>query len=383
MVNIMTYNVRGMCDFKKRQKIFRFLREKCYDIIFCQEVHSTKKIEKLWKSQWGHKAFFAHDTSQSGGCMILIKKHIKVQILHVYKHITGRYLLLDCILQGERILLCNIYALNSDDVEYYNELLQKIDSIAVEHVIIGGDFNTVLNQCDKKGGVEKVGHPKMVKIIKHYMETKNIIDIWRIRNPDKKRFTWYKKKPYKMMERIDLFLVSAQLSSLINVTDIEPMFMSDHAIPLISLNLLTVDKGPGYWKFNSKFLRYDDYLEKISDMLSKNQEEYLQIKLRWEMMKMDTRGLSVKTSSRKKKAQKNKFDALETKLYQIMVDRDENTSIFTDHDNQIALITKEIEELVQENVYLAQEVNATNWFQLGEKNSSYFFGLKKVKLKRH
>ena len=63
MVNFATYNVRGIGENMKRNKIFKYHRDKYHDIIFIQESHSTKKMEKIWHSQWGGGVqYFMHTT---------------------------------------------------------------------------------------------------------------------------------------------------------------------------------------------------------------------------------------------------------------------------------------------------------------------------------
>ena len=72
MVNIATFNVRRLANGDKCNKIFKYIKSKFYDIVFLQETHSTKKIEKLWKSHWGGKILFSNGKPNAKGCAILI-----------------------------------------------------------------------------------------------------------------------------------------------------------------------------------------------------------------------------------------------------------------------------------------------------------------------
>ena len=61
-------------------------------------------------------------------------------------------------------------------------------------IIIGGDFNCHLDSSlDNLGG--RIESKSSVKKINEIMTANDLIDIWRIRNPDKKQFTWTQKKP--------------------------------------------------------------------------------------------------------------------------------------------------------------------------------------------
>ena len=92
MVNIASYNVRGLRDSVKRSKIFTFLRKKSHDVICIQESHSTKNIEKIWKSQWGGQVLFAHGDSNARGCLILIKRKLHTIVHKTYTDKEGRFL---------------------------------------------------------------------------------------------------------------------------------------------------------------------------------------------------------------------------------------------------------------------------------------------------
>ena len=69
-VKICTQNVRGLNNSLKRTKVFNRFKTKA-DVIFVQESHSTKIVERDWKSQWGGEILFSHGTSAARGCMIM------------------------------------------------------------------------------------------------------------------------------------------------------------------------------------------------------------------------------------------------------------------------------------------------------------------------
>ena len=52
-LKIVSYNVRGLGNYQIRREIFYYLNHKDFDIALLQETHSSKNIEKLWKTQWG------------------------------------------------------------------------------------------------------------------------------------------------------------------------------------------------------------------------------------------------------------------------------------------------------------------------------------------
>ena len=46
----------------KGGKFFRWLHGRKFQIIFLQEVYSSRDIEKIWSAEWGGKIVFCHGT---------------------------------------------------------------------------------------------------------------------------------------------------------------------------------------------------------------------------------------------------------------------------------------------------------------------------------
>ena len=377
MVNIISYNVNGLGNVKKRSKVYNFLHKKPYDIICLQEVHCSKNTEKLFKSHWGGQFISARGTSNARGCAILVRKKLKTKISHVKKDPNGCYIVIDMKVKNYRFLLCNIYAPNEDKIEFFQNTFQVVEEMeqitGCHEIVIAGDFNTSFGQLDKVSvkGVSP-GHPKVVNFLIEYFSQKNIFDIWRLRHPKEKRLTFFRTKPYKLMERLDFIFVSASLTNLIVLSEIEPSFMSDHAMPMICFyNGEIQDKGPGYWKLNTMWYDNPEFQQIVQEQIKKCNELYQDPIERLEMIKMFVHGEAIKFGARKKKTN-NLLEVLECKLYRLSKERDSGSTLFTDVEEQIILVQKDIEEIVQERTIACQNTNQTNWHLYGEKMSKYF-----------
>ena len=68
---MLSLNVRGLSNFKKRRAIFAWCRKQNANIIFLQETHSTGNNEKQWKAEWGAPLELAHGSSNLRGVAIL------------------------------------------------------------------------------------------------------------------------------------------------------------------------------------------------------------------------------------------------------------------------------------------------------------------------
>ena len=90
------------------------------------------------------------------------------------------------------------------------------------------------------------------------------------------------------MERLDYLLASTSLHQYITIADIQPA--SEFDTPII---------GKGYWKMHVSHLQRGAYKERISEVIKKNNEDYQDIKQRWEMLKMAVHGSSLQYGARK------------------------------------------------------------------------------------
>ena len=83
------------------------------------------------------------------------------------------------------------------------------------------------------------------------MSENDLHDIYRLRFPYEKRFTWRHKPPFQQ-RRLDYFLISDSLQDLVNEIEIIPSVQSDHSALKMKISSLTEgSNGPLYWKFNN------------------------------------------------------------------------------------------------------------------------------------
>ena len=77
------------------------------------------------------------------------------------------------------------------------------------------------------------GSPTVKDICLNY----DLIDIWRIRNPDAKSYTWRQKKPL-IQRRLDFWLISDSCQDEVEDTTVKTALKSDHSAIIISFNSL-------------------------------------------------------------------------------------------------------------------------------------------------
>ena len=148
-IKFLSQNVRGLNDSFKRKKVFNNFKDKA-DIVFVQESHSTLNTEKIWKADWAGDIKYSHGTSAARGCMIMVKDSIDHSIDDCKVDQMGRYTMIKCNIQGQKMFLLNVYGPNNENE--HNAFLGEL-SVSVKdfydddyyHMVFAGDWNFIEN----------------------------------------------------------------------------------------------------------------------------------------------------------------------------------------------------------------------------------------------
>jgi len=126
---------------------------KKFSIFVLQEIHCTKEKEPLWSSEWGSSAFFSSLSSASAGVRLLFNNNFEFEVMRQFSDPEGRFIIIDIKKENKIITLVNIYAPNDDNPAFFKKVLSHLLSFDCEGIVLGGDFNLVLDvQKDKEGG---------------------------------------------------------------------------------------------------------------------------------------------------------------------------------------------------------------------------------------
>ena len=306
--NAITYNCNGIGNKIKRQKVFTYLKDKLKcGFVFLQETHSTENLEKEWRSQWGGEMFFSHGTSNSTGCAIAFSKNFSVKIVNQSRDNFGRLLILESVINDEHFLLINLYNANTelDQLSVLEMLTSKLDTLNYNNnckIIFGGDLNFIFDtSLDASGGNPSLKKRSLASIMK-ICNKLDVSDIFRIRNPHLKRFTFHRKNP-RIQRRLDYLFTSNSLQEFIGDVEILPSFMSDHSPISVSINPVPDSVRGNYgWKFNNSLLCDDTFPSELKNHLSSLSLdlEYLDNPhLKWEFVKYEARKFSIRFSKNK------------------------------------------------------------------------------------
>ena len=172
-----------------------------------------------------------------------------------------------------------------------------------ETLIVGGDFNTVIDiNSDKKNGNTSNNKRNRDKI-NSILQNNDINDIWRILNPSNRQYTWHSNSKPTIFCRLDYFLVSSNLVNMITQCKITTGFRSDHSLVYFNLLIDTQSRGPGFFKLNNSVILEQDYQNKIKQSIQKVSEinKDCNPNTMWQLIKGTIRNETIKYCSHKKK----------------------------------------------------------------------------------
>ena len=255
---LLTLNVRGLNSSRKRRQVFRWLHLQRSDIIFLQETYSSTETIKRWEAKWGGKVVASHGTTHSKGVMVLFKPKLNVTINKTLADKNGRYILAETSIDETNIVFVNIYAPNdpSQQILFLRDLSSSVlSAYANENLVLGGDFNCVMNAMDKHVDADT-----------------------------------------KIQSRLDHFFIPKFLQKLIQECRIMPNIFSDHSALILTIcfDEEAAPRGPGYWRLNNSLLSDNEYVALLRSKIPEFVEKHREVEdkgLFWEMVKMEIRGL--------------------------------------------------------------------------------------------
>ncbi|CAM2112899.1 unnamed protein product [Caretta caretta] len=152
--------------------------------VFLQETHTDPAAEDKWRLEWGDGVYFSHFATWQAGVATLFSPNLRPEVLGVTEAVPGHLLHLQVRMEGLMVNLVNIYApqMSSRQPQFYqrvSDFLGTLDSH--ECLVLGGDFNTTLEEQDCAGAEPS---PAAANILQGIVEHHSLVDVWRDHHPD-------------------------------------------------------------------------------------------------------------------------------------------------------------------------------------------------------
>ncbi|XP_055623052.1 uncharacterized protein LOC129766509 [Toxorhynchites rutilus septentrionalis] len=188
--NIGTININTITNQNKINALRTFVRSMELDIVFLQEVENEQLVLP------GYNVICNVDHTRRGTA-IALKEYIK--FTHVEKSLDGRLV----ALRVHNVTLCNVYAPSGSVPSYY--LRHHSD-----HIILGGDFNCVIRQCDATGQNSSPALQATVQQLR-------LFDVWQQLRPREMEYTYI---THNSSSRLDRHYVSNGLREQLRSTTV-------------------------------------------------------------------------------------------------------------------------------------------------------------------
>ena len=134
-------------------------------------------------------------------------------------------------------MIVSLYGPNRDDPEFYVELEERINDVGFENIIIGADWNLVLDYTLDYYNYKHHNNIKAQEQLLNLVINLDLLDIWRELYPEMRRYTWRRNTPLQQ-SRLDFFLlISDLLSTFVTNADIKAGYGTDHSMITMTLTL--------------------------------------------------------------------------------------------------------------------------------------------------
>ncbi len=217
-----------------------FVRLLDFDIIFFQEVES----ENIDLNDFN---IIYNINEEKRGTAIALRQQIKYS--NIEKSLDSRMIVARI---NENITLCNIYAPSGTQHKQYRERFFNINLAyylrnITDYLIIGGDFNSVINERDS------TGNSNYSFALKTTTQNLQLLDTWEVRNGTRVEYTFVRPG---VGARLDRIYVSKNLKDNVRGTEIHVNSFSDHKSYTTTIKLPNLGQryGRGIWRLNNSIL---------------------------------------------------------------------------------------------------------------------------------
>lgn len=374
-LSIISLNVNGLRDQKKRWLLFDFLKRSKFDVVLLQETHVASVNDCiLWNRESGYKGYWSLGSSSSCGVGLLVREGLNLKNCSFRCDCAGRLVVLDFTLNNKDLRVVSIYV--PTDGSERIEFLQTLDRYLVtrRQLILGGDFNCLLDLTkDKRGGNASLGGtgaPYLKSLIARF----NLVDVWRKQHEHDMEFTW-RNKTGTIRCRLDKFYVSSSLAKdYVSDSQIVPYPHSDHDIVQIKIKVDSSRNniGPGTWKLNTSLLNDKNVRDKVKRFWSDWQTKkahFSNVGEWWDAGKSRIKSLLITCSKKIAATVKQERARLLKKFRSLRAQNTLSESELTELDN----VKSQLANLDFRNVRGNKIRSKAKWIETNEQPSKFFF----------
>ena len=387
LLNIVTFNARGLRSVSKRRSLFRHFHRHYPDhIIVLQECHSSERDHPYWEAEWGSPIYLSHGPStHEAGVAVLLPRSLTCDVSVVHNDNDGRLLVLQLLYVQCRIALIAVYAPTQGYAQQQNALFDKIKQKLGAfpddedpQICLVGDFNVHLSPLDVQGNRFRMTKP--AQTLTSLLSENSLVDVWRERHANIRRYTWRKSNPIQG-SRIDYAFVSQSLidSYVMRRVKIKPCIHSDHSLVNLEISINVDTKGRGLFRFDNRLLDDNDFIQRVREEMQRandGQGLYAGVAdfgLTIEMLLSEIRIHSIKVSKYKAKRRREDYATLVGELDRCEKEMSETPTV--ENIERCKALQERLDQSEEEKGRLAMIRSGANWLEEGEKPTKYFLRL--------
>ncbi|KAI4879024.1 hypothetical protein NFI96_024224, partial [Prochilodus magdalenae] len=239
-IHVITWNINGFK--KKKYQTFQEVSNAA-DVVFLQETHIGVENEHSLDIEDKWKIYCTRYASSRKGSAILVRKTLDFELISQGKDVNGAYLVLKCKLEGQPYTLVSVYN-HHRDVDTLDQLSEYLRQMASGMLVIGGDFNTVLNpfvdketQFSPSKVTNNASHNKLRRHVEKFMKSLQLVDVWRRINPTARKYTF---NTHNIRSRLDYFFIPEECMWRVKQCDIKDVQKTDHQPLSLEVNSVPV-----------------------------------------------------------------------------------------------------------------------------------------------
>ncbi|KAJ8035960.1 LINE-1 retrotransposable element ORF2 protein [Holothuria leucospilota] len=226
------------------------------------------------RAEWGYELHFSGDRTNARGAAILLNNNFAFKIKRVEYNADGNYVAISVEIENHDFTILSIYGPNRDTPNFYHHISELLGELNDTFVILGGDWNCVLDPSLDCDGYLHDNNPMARNAILNMLNDYDLSDPYRVIHPNRKVYTWRKLNPLKQA-RLDYFLVSNELLSFLDSVDIGLGYRTDHSLVHIKFVISNQIRGRSYWKFNTSLLRDTVYIDLVREVIRETVSNYI------------------------------------------------------------------------------------------------------------
>lgn len=205
-----------------------------------------------------------------------------------------RYIIVSGKLFGKPIILANINGPNWDNPQFFSRLIAELPDINSHHLILGGDFNCVLDPVlDRSRAGTQINVSKSGEVLLSFLNNYKLQDHWRISNPTTRQYSFY-SPVHRSYSRIDHFFVDDRSLSFVNHSKYHSIIISDHCPLQLDLHMPNGSTKHRTWCSDPLLLTDKDFtnffISQIDYFFETSTTPDMSYSIIWEAFKVYIRG---------------------------------------------------------------------------------------------